>query len=96
LEGIGLERIRREDLIFDVSAYVKPGPNFIEIAKFEDSHQYACAVYISKIMNIYDINKHIRLNLVESYLESYDRLRNHVASNKYFHREQITVRCPIS
>jgi hypothetical protein len=38
LEGIGLERIRREDLIFDVSAFIKPGSNFIEIAKFEDSH----------------------------------------------------------
>ncbi len=56
LEGIGLERIRREEEIFELSAHVKPGPNFIEIAKFDDIRNYACALYITKLINIYDMN----------------------------------------
>ncbi len=62
LEGIGLERMRREETIFDVSAHVKPGSNFLEIAKFEDDSTYVCAVYVTKLVNIYDMVKYIRLH----------------------------------
>jgi hypothetical protein len=96
LEGIGLERVRREELVFDVSAFVKPGPNFIEIAKFEDDNTYACALYITKLINIYDFTRYIRLYLVESFLESYERVKLHIASNKYFLKEKLNVTCPIS
>lgn len=96
LEGIGLERVRREELIFDVSAHIKPGPNFVEIAKFDDSKQYVCALYITKQINIYDMTKYIRINMTESFLESYERVKNHIASNLYFHQENLNIRCPIS
>ena len=36
LEGIGIERVRREEQIFDLSAHIKPGPNFLELAQFDD------------------------------------------------------------
>ena len=72
LEGIGEERVRREDLIFDVSAHVKTGPNFLEIAKCDDSRNYACGLYVTKLINIYEMAKHIRLNCVESFMESFE------------------------
>ncbi|TNV82647.1 hypothetical protein FGO68_gene14071 [Halteria grandinella] len=96
LEGIGLERVRREDLIFDISAQITPGPNFVELAKFDEPRNYACAIYVTKLINIYDMSHYLRNYHVESFLESYERLKNHISSVKYFKEEKVNVRCPIS
>eukprot|EP00347_Sterkiella_histriomuscorum_P023377 403334869 len=96
LAGIGVERARRDEDIFDVSAEVKVNTNFVEISQFDDDHTYACAVYVTKRVNIPDIYKHIRCNKMNSIFESYENLKRRVYLNEYFWKETINLRCPIS
>ncbi|CDW76347.1 e3 sumo-protein ligase pias4 [Stylonychia lemnae] len=96
LAGIGLEREIRDEEIFDVSAYLKEGSNFIEICKFDDCHTYSCALYLTKLINIFDISRYIRTNKVDSIFSSYEKVKLRVAQNKYFSKERINLRCPIT
>ena len=96
LEGLGAERIRREDTIIDLCPHIKQGPNFLEVAQFLDDSTYVCAVYVTKLVNIYDMTRYVRLYRTESYMESYDRLKTIVASNPMFLKDVINVRCPIT
>lgn len=96
LEGIGAERIRREDTIIDVCAHIKPGPNFVELAQFQDDATYVCALYVTKLVNIYDMTRYVRLSKQESFMESLERLKTIVASNGMFVKEMLNVRCPIT
>lgn len=96
MAGVGEERQLRIDKSKDVSVRIKEGINFLEICKFSDSHTYACAVYLTKRINMYEILSYTRKNLRECLMDSYERVKTNFAKNKKVVSEAVRVKCPFT
>jgi len=57
LAGIGYERELRYERTMNVTPWIKPGYNYVEIGKtsLDDPTTYACAVYVCKVIKPYEI-----------------------------------------